>query len=139
MPGHPRLPLHFGVNLPGDKKRCGHCGFCETGVAVVMPEAPPRAPVDLNPLMETLGVIPDHDDPFFLTRVAFGIFTPRVIRIKISKNRVFGSLVGHNFNAVLDEFTQVCSQEGGKSSSVKREHSAPSINEEPTSSAYSGR
>ncbi|EJT68751.1 hypothetical protein GGTG_13681 [Gaeumannomyces tritici R3-111a-1] len=133
------LALHFGMNLPGDKKRCGHCGFCETGVAVVMPEAPPRAPVDLNLLMETLGVIPDRDDPLFLTRVAFGIFTPRTIRIKISKNRVFGSLVGHNFNAVLDEFTQVCSQEGGKSSSVKREHSTPSINEEPTSSAYSGR
>lgn len=92
------LSLHFDMDLPGDKKSCGHCGYCETGVAVVMPDAPPQAPVDLDLLTEILNAIPDRDDPLLLTKIAFGITTPRVTRMKISRNRIFGSLVGHKFN-----------------------------------------
>ncbi|KAL8372314.1 hypothetical protein RB595_001891 [Gaeumannomyces hyphopodioides] len=133
------LSLHFDMDLPDDKKSCGHCGYCETGVAVVMPDAPPRPPVGLGLLMEILDAIPDRDDPLLLTKIAFGITTPRVARMRISRNRFFGSLTGHNFNDVLNEFTQVCSQDGSKSSSIKRESSTPTIKKEPTSSAYSGR
>ncbi|KAL8399697.1 hypothetical protein RB594_000194 [Gaeumannomyces avenae] len=133
------LSLHFDMDLPDDKKSCGHCGYCETGVAVVMPVAPPRPPVGVDLLMEILDAIPDRDDPLLLTKIAFGITTPRVTRMRISRNRFFGSLTGHNFNDVLNEFTQICSQAGGKTSSIKRESSTPTIKKEPTSSAYSAR
>ncbi|KAL8296452.1 hypothetical protein RB597_005844 [Gaeumannomyces tritici] len=123
------LALHFDMSLPDDKKRCGHCSWCETGVAVVMPEAPPRDPVDRNLVMEILTTVPDRDDPLLLANIAFGITTPRITRMRISKKPVFRSLVGHNFYEILDLFTQVCSQEGGDRSSVKRE---------PTNSAHSG-
>ncbi|KAL8366556.1 hypothetical protein RB595_010422 [Gaeumannomyces hyphopodioides] len=130
------LALHFDTSLPDGKKRCGHCSWCETGDAVIMPEAPPQDPVGPDLLMGILTTIPDRDDPLFLTNIAFGIITPRVARMRISRNSVFGSLLGYDFNAIRDAFTQVCSQEGGESSSVERESSTPAIKKEPTSSAH---
>ncbi|EJT68909.1 hypothetical protein GGTG_13502 [Gaeumannomyces tritici R3-111a-1] len=132
------LASYFGMGLPGSKKRCGHCSWCETGVAVVMPEALPRDPVDLDLIMEILNTIPDRDDLLLLTKIAFGITSPRIMRMRANRNHVFGSLVGHDFGAVLDEFTKVCSQEGGKGSTVKREPSTLAIKKEPMSSAQSG-
>ncbi|OIW32908.1 ATP-dependent DNA helicase [Coniochaeta ligniaria NRRL 30616] len=101
------LAAYFGMDLPGDKQKCGHCTFCRTGKAVVLPPRPPEH-VDIQKIKAVLQACDVRDDPRFLARVAFGIKSPRVTKLKLDKSPVFMSLSDHSFEALMREFTRAC-------------------------------
>ncbi|CAJ2505842.1 Uu.00g132360.m01.CDS01 [Anthostomella pinea] len=90
------LAEHFGMELPDGKTKCGHCTFCLTGVAVVLPPKP-APPVDITGIQKILDACDVRDDPRFLARIAFGIKSPRVTQLKLDRLKVFGSLEDHDF------------------------------------------
>lgn len=92
------LAEHFGMGLPDEKKSCGHCTFCFTGQPVHMPLAPKTR--DVTPLMLSgvLQATKVRDDPRFLTRIAFGIKSPRICQLKLDKEPVFRSLAYCDFD-----------------------------------------
>lgn len=90
------LAQHFGMGLPDGKPKCGHCTHCLTGKRVVMPPKPPKQ-VDLAGIKRILDACHVRDDPRFLARIAFGIKSPRVTRLKMDKQAVFMSLADHDF------------------------------------------
>ncbi|KAI1446499.1 ATP-dependent DNA helicase [Annulohypoxylon stygium] len=103
------LAEHFGMGLPGGKTKCGHCTHCLSGKRIVM--APkPSLPADMDTIRRVLAVCRVRDDPRFLTRVAFGIKSPRVTQLKLHQSHVFGSLVEHDFMSLLSEFTKACEE-----------------------------
>ena len=90
------LAQHFGDDLPGNKKECGHCTWCLTHKAVVR-DIPPPVKFNRSAFKAILAKIPDRDDPRLLARIAFGIGSPRVTILKLSKHAVFGSMDDHAF------------------------------------------
>lgn len=90
------LAQHFGDDLPGGKKECGHCTWCLTHRAIVICELPP-VPFDYTQFKEILDMVKVRDDARFLARVAFGITSPRVTALKLSKHSVFASMHNHEF------------------------------------------
>ncbi|KAI1499906.1 P-loop containing nucleoside triphosphate hydrolase protein [Biscogniauxia marginata] len=117
------LAEHFGTSLPppspekGAKERiengtpktaCGHCTYCLTGGRAIALPPRPAPPVDLDGIRRVLEACDVRDDPRFLTRVAFGIKSPRVTRLRLDKTPVFGSLEDHDFPSLLKEFTIAC-------------------------------
>lgn len=90
------LANYFGDDLPGGKKECGHCTWCESHEAVkklVFPK------VDFNwpAFHRVLAQVEDRDDARFLARIAFGITSPRVTALKLGRHPVFGSMADHEF------------------------------------------
>ncbi|KAI1092032.1 ATP-dependent DNA helicase [Rostrohypoxylon terebratum] len=91
------LAEHFGMGLPDGKTKCGHCIHCLTGKCIIM-SPKPNLPADMDTIRKVLRVCRGvRDDPRFLTRVAFGIKSPRVTQLKLHLTDVFGSLVEHDF------------------------------------------
>jgi len=105
------LAAYFGMDLPGGKKKCGHCTFCMTDKPVVLPPRPPEV-VDIDKIKDVLRVCRVRDDPRFLARIAFGIKSPRVTQLKLDKSHVFMSLADHSFEALMREFTKACATRG---------------------------
>ncbi|KAK3374175.1 P-loop containing nucleoside triphosphate hydrolase protein [Lasiosphaeria ovina] len=108
------LAQHFGMGLPNGKSKCGHCTFCLTGVPVM---APPR-PITRTTAAAIQGVLKAtdvRDDPRFLTRVAFGISSPRLSQLGLMRLSAFRSLAHHDFEALLREFTKACDAANRKS------------------------
>ncbi|KAK6854151.1 hypothetical protein PG995_009244 [Apiospora arundinis] len=101
------LAEHFGMSLPDGKTSCGHCTFCATKTPIVLPPKPP-VHVDMGAIKKVLEVCDVRDDPRFLARVAFGIKSPRVTKLKLQNNAVFGSLEDHDFQSLIKEFTRAC-------------------------------
>ncbi|KAI2470178.1 ATP-dependent DNA helicase [Annulohypoxylon bovei var. microspora] len=101
------LAEHFGMGLPDEKTKCGHCTHCLTRKRIVMPPKP-SLPVDMKTILQVLADCDVRDDPRFLTRVAFGIKSPRVLQLKLHLKSIFGSLEEHDFKSLLREFTQAC-------------------------------
>ena len=102
------LAKHFGMGDDGlpdgsttstaktGKMSCGHCTYCLTGKPVQLPEKPEK-PVDITGIKEILDACEVRDDPRLLARVAFGIRSPRVSKLKYDKLPVFASLEDHDF------------------------------------------
>ncbi|KAI5923432.1 P-loop containing nucleoside triphosphate hydrolase protein [Camillea tinctor] len=107
------LAEHFGTSLPEGKSACGHCSFCITGKAVELPSKPATAP-NIAAIRAVLEACEVRDDPRFLARVAFGIKSPRVTKLRLDKSPVFGSLEEHDFTSLLEEFTKACKKAGFK-------------------------
>ncbi|KAI1102707.1 ATP-dependent DNA helicase [Jackrogersella minutella] len=108
------LAQHFGMCLPDGKTKCGHCTHCLTGKRVTM-SPKPSLPVDMTNIQKVLAGCYVRDDPRFLTRVAFGIKSPRVLQLKLHTKSIFGSLVEHDFKSLLREFTKACDEANIKS------------------------
>ena len=96
------LAQHFGDDLPGKAKECGHCTWCLTHKAIVR-DAPPPVQFNDSAFKAVLDQVPDRDDPRLLARIAFGINSPRVTQLKLSKHAVFGSMDDHDFMASVAE------------------------------------
>jgi len=92
------LARHFGDNLPDGKESCGNCTWCETHQAVKL-ITPPPVTWDRNRFAAVLATIPERDDARYLTRVAFGIVSPRVTANKLNRtgSTIFGSMSDHPF------------------------------------------
>ncbi|KAK8115719.1 ATP-dependent DNA helicase Q-like 3 [Apiospora sp. TS-2023a] len=101
------LAEHFGMSLPDGKMACGHCTFCTTKKPVELPPKPP-VNVDIEGIKAVLKACEVRDDPRFLARVAFGIKSPRVMKLKLQNTKVFGSLEDHDFSSLIKEFTKAC-------------------------------
>lgn len=98
------LAKHFGMGLPTGKDNCGHCTFCITKKAVILPhKAIP--PVDFAGIKKVLEACDVRDDPRFLARVAFGIKSPRVTALKLGNSAVFGSLIEQPFDVSPSMFS----------------------------------
>jgi RecQ family ATP-dependent DNA helicase len=90
------LTQHFGDDLPDGKTECGHCTWCLTHKRIVVQKAPP-AQMNVSAFKAVLTTVAARDDARFLARVAFGISSPRVTTMKLSRNPVFGSMDDHGF------------------------------------------
>ncbi|KAI1633523.1 P-loop containing nucleoside triphosphate hydrolase protein [Biscogniauxia mediterranea] len=107
------LAKHFGTSLPKAKSACGHCTFCITGRAVKFAFKQTQSS-DLAGIRAVLDACDVRDDPRFLARVAFGIRSPRVSRLRLDRSPIFGSLEEHDFTLLLQEFTKACQEAGFK-------------------------
>jgi len=115
------LAAYFGMELPDGKRECGHCTFCMTGKPVILPPRPPEH-VDTAKINAVLKACDVRDDPRFLARVAFGIKSPRVTKLKLDKSPVFMSLADHSFEALIREFTRACNAHKLPNSALNREY-----------------
>ncbi|KAI0394918.1 hypothetical protein F5Y17DRAFT_457505 [Xylariaceae sp. FL0594] len=101
------LAEYFGTGLPDKKPQCRHCTYCLTKEPVVLPPKK-NPPVDHAGIKAILDFCDVRDDPRFLARIAFGIKSPRVTRLKLDRNKLLGSLEDHDFTSLMDEFTKAC-------------------------------
>lgn len=96
------LVSHFGEKR---KKKCGHCGFCETGKAAKLPPAPERPPVPESWRAELSALARAHPkalrDPRQLARFLCGLSSPATTREKLSRHPRFGALEERPFAEVL--------------------------------------
>jgi len=91
------LAQHFGDSLPDGKKECGHCTWCIKHEAVVS-EKPPPVPFNKTAFKAILNKVPDRDDARLLARIAFGIRSPRIAKLKVGKDPIFESMADHEFS-----------------------------------------
>ncbi|KAI1016459.1 hypothetical protein LB503_010354 [Fusarium chuoi] len=101
------IAQHFGMDLPDNKKKCGHCTFCLRGAAVKLPPPSPKQ-VDRAAINKVLISTDIRDDARFLARIAFGIKSPRVGKLKLDRSPAFMSMADHDFDAILKEFKKAC-------------------------------
>jgi len=94
------LAKHFGDTLPDGKTECGTCSWCESHQPVEM-KMPPQVPWNSDAFFAVLKKVPERDDPRYLARIAFGIYSPRVSQAKLAKDQVFGSMEDHQFSVSL--------------------------------------
>ena len=98
-----RLATYFGDSIPGGS--CRNCTFCITSKAVKFAHAP-KQPVDARKLAAVVKMCGFQDDPRLLARVAFGISSPKIRALKLSKLAVFGSIGNCDFEELLEECTK---------------------------------
>jgi len=96
------LGAHFGEPLD---QPCGHCSWCCQGrQAAVLPARRTR-PIDEDIWRRAEQLRRAHPallgDPRALARLLCGITSPRTIRAKLSKDRLFGALTDVPFQTVL--------------------------------------
>jgi ATP-dependent DNA helicase RecQ len=94
---------YFGETLPSP---CGHCTFCETGRARLLPTPPPIPPIEV--LLDT-GAFAElrmaHPEALALprqqARFLCGLTSPALTRARLTSNPLFGALAEHRFAGVL--------------------------------------
>ncbi|KAI2633400.1 ATP-dependent DNA helicase recQ [Xylaria nigripes] len=101
------LSKYFGMSLPDGMLKCRNCTNCLTGKPVVLP--PKKVPpINEAKIKDILALCDVRDDPRFLARLAFGIKSPRITRLKLDKTAVFGSMENHDFKSLLNAFAKAC-------------------------------
>ena len=97
------LAAHFGDedSIPATPAGCANCTFCITKTPIVFPNAYKytlkKEEIDEKKIEVVLAATSARDDARFLTRIAFGITSPRVKIERLGKHRVFGSCSGCDF------------------------------------------
>ena len=94
--GPPTGDATMTTTTKAKKMRCGHCTYCVTEQAVQLPQKPEK-PVDIDGVKAILDACKARDDPRLLARIAFGIKSPRVTKLRYDRLGVFGSLEEHDF------------------------------------------
>ena len=115
------LAKHFGDDASIPEKGCGHCSFCITGVPVSFDRVKKRSRrgrISKKKIQVILAATNVRDDPRFLARVAFGIYSPRIGVEKLGKHAVFGSMDECDFEVrfvayfvaqeLVEHFKQIC-------------------------------
>jgi len=94
---------HFGETLD---QRCGHCSWCQQGVAITLPSRPRPALAD-GLLGRALSLRKQHpqvlDDPRQIARLLCGTASPQLSRAKLSSHELFGAAAEVPFAAVADQ------------------------------------
>ncbi|KAK4687262.1 hypothetical protein P7C73_g2871, partial [Tremellales sp. Uapishka_1] len=100
-----------GDSIPGGE--CKNCTYCKTKTKLVYSAAavkdPPQGAIDA--ILHECGV---RDDARFLTRIAFGITSPRISALGMQKSQLFGSCGNCDFDVLLKRFEEVCAKAGWK-------------------------
>lgn len=90
------LAKYFGDDTSSLSAECGHCSWCETHSPITLAERQ-IIKEDRGAVGKILNAVPERDDPRFLSRIAFGIKSPRITALKYSNLAIFGSLKEHDF------------------------------------------
>jgi ATP-dependent DNA helicase RecQ len=97
----------------GDKRAqpCGHCTFCQTGAAQVLPPLVPPNPIPTD-LVKTLRGLREINQralgtPRQLARFACGLTSPAAVRARLSRHPLYGVLETHPFAEVLEWVEQI--------------------------------
>jgi len=97
------LVAHFGE---ARAEPCGHCTYCRTGEAVVVPPASPLPAPETLVSRETLSRLrAEHPralgEPRKAARFLSGLTSPALTKAKLSRNPLFGALGEHPFGDVM--------------------------------------
>lgn len=65
-----------------------------------------------------LGVCGVRDDPRFLARLAFGVSSPRITQLGLSRHDIFGCCETADFNKLLERFEAECKEQGYRNRTV---------------------
>ncbi|GAA5949472.1 hypothetical protein JCM10213_005240 [Rhodosporidiobolus nylandii] len=111
------LAVYFGDEKSVPNGRCEKCSFCKTGKP--LPFTPkydaPFSDKQINFVLAVCGV---RDDPRFLARLAFGVSSPRVTALGLSKHDIFGCCDTADFSKLLERFEAECAEHGYKNKAV---------------------
>jgi len=105
------LARHFGdYGVFKGSEGCGHCTVCKQGgkPAIVYDFKPPK--FDEGLFTQVLAAVPVRDDARYLTRVAFGITSPRTTKEGMSKHSAWALMYDHSW----DELLKRCEEESDK-------------------------
>ena len=85
---------------------CGHCSFCRTGKAAIMPPVSPSSPLeDAVPTSELNALADAHPEalgtPRQRARFLCGLTSPSLSKVKLTRSRLFGAAEEHPFESVL--------------------------------------
>lgn len=106
------LAAYFGdKDVVPNLGMCQHCSYCLTLKGALF-DTTFSTVADHNRLKLVLSACLDRDDPRLLTRLAFGITSPRLTATRLTSHAVFGSMVDVDFDVLLAAFTKVCNEEG---------------------------
>lgn len=116
-----KLAEYFGDKDAVPVGGCQLCSWCTSGQVASFDAPPKKDAAELKALVESiLAACSIRDDPKFLTRVAYGITSPRYTLLKSSLNKdkkleekqklegVFGSLEEEDYDLLSEVFEQVC-------------------------------
>ncbi|CEQ41297.1 SPOSA6832_03018, partial [Sporobolomyces salmonicolor] len=105
------LALYFGDETGVPKGECGHCSYCKTKKALSFkPSGNGELPdVQIRTVLDVCGV---RDDARFLARLAFGVHSPRVTALGLSRHDVFGICKDADFIQLLERFEAECAAAG---------------------------
>jgi ATP-dependent DNA helicase RecQ len=101
------LAAYFGQKLP---EACGHCSWCESRQSSKLPDRPEVRVKDdfwqqaLRVRGENRAVL---SDARMLARFLCGLSLPRLVKTKLTKHELFGSLEGVPFMQVLEHTQQI--------------------------------
>ncbi|GAA5905430.1 hypothetical protein JCM8208_004276 [Rhodotorula glutinis] len=96
---------------------CGNCSFCTTKTKIPF-EPKFDAPFSDKQIAFVMGVCGVRDDPRFLARLAFGVSSPRITALGLSKHDVFGCCDTADFTKLLERFEAECAAQGHKNRAV---------------------
>ncbi|TNY20349.1 ATP-dependent DNA helicase [Rhodotorula diobovata] len=111
------LALYFGDEHSVPDGECGNCSFCKTRSKLAF-EPKFDAPFSEKQIAFVMGVCGVRDDPRFLARLAFGVSSPRITALGLSKHDVFGCCDTADFTKLLARFEEECAKQGHKNRSV---------------------
>ena len=97
------LARHFGEELA---KNCGHCTFCRTKAAQMLPPSPELPPLpaglDTRAFTQLRAAHPNAlGHPRQSARFLCGLTSPAITQAKLSRHPLFGSLETRRFREVL--------------------------------------
>ncbi|GAA5992274.1 hypothetical protein JCM10908_000400 [Rhodotorula pacifica] len=111
------LARYFGDDASVPNGKCGMCSFCNTGQPIPF-EPKFDAPFSDKQVRFVLAVCGVRDDPRMLARLAFGVTSPRITALGLSKHDVFGCCDTADFNKLLERFDADCKECGYKNKAV---------------------
>ncbi|CDR41594.1 hypothetical protein NBRC10512_007702 [Rhodotorula toruloides] len=111
------LACYFGDDKAVPEKGCGICSFCKTRQAIPFQPKYDSAFSDKQ-VRFVLGVCGVRDDPRFLARFAFGVSSPRITQLGLSKHEIFGCCETADFNKLLERFEAECEEQGYRNRAV---------------------
>ncbi|GAA6056078.1 hypothetical protein JCM3770_001956 [Rhodotorula araucariae] len=111
------LAVYFGDEHSVPNGECGNCSFCTTRSKIPF-ELKFDAPFSDKQIAFVMGVCGVRDDPRFLARLAFGVSSPRITTLGLSKHDVFGCCDTCDFTKLLERFEAECTAQGFKNRAV---------------------
>ena len=98
------LVRYFGENRT---EPCGHCSYCRTGKAAIMPSVEPSSSLEATIPTSEMNALADAypealGTPRQRARFLCGLTSPSLSKAKLTKNRLFGAAEEHPFERVLE-------------------------------------
>lgn len=98
-----------------DRAEFPHGQWCQTRTSVSFASKKvPDLEVDQTKVQAILDKCGVRDDPRFLARLAFGISSPRMTTLGLSKSSVFRSMENSDFSKLVERFEAECAACGYK-------------------------